>query len=92
MEEKILNFIKKRFSIDNNWLTGNCYWFALILCYEFGLQLYYEPIDGHFLAGRDKEYFDWSGKVKDKKDYILFKDLIEKDPVWAYHIIRDCKD
>jgi hypothetical protein len=53
----------------------------LILCYEFGLQLYYEPIDGHFLAGRDKEYFDWSGKVKDKKDYILFKDLIEKDPV-----------
>ena len=47
----VVDFIEKRFPSTNdaNWMNGNCYWFARILCDCFPfLQIGYDPIIGHF--------------------------------------------
>ena len=42
MEEKINDFIKRRFNKEDNWLNGNCLWFAYILQKRFpNLNIYY---------------------------------------------------
>ena len=92
LEEEILSFIKERFANDNNWLTGNCYWFSQILCLRFHLQCFYQPIKGHFISGDGNCFFDWTGKVTDIEDDrpILYNDICEKDPIWAARLYRDC--
>ena len=35
LEEIVLKFIKRRFPVDCNWLSGNCYYFAQILMARF---------------------------------------------------------
>ena len=63
MEEEVLEFIKRRFPIDCKWTDGNCYWFAKILAERFGMQIYYLPIVGHFVAGFDSDgkFYDYNG-------------------------------
>lgn len=69
MEQEILDFIKRRFPKDSNWLDGNCYWFAFILCERFpNLQIYYEPVRGHFVAGTPSRYYDWTGVNHDNEN------------------------
>lgn len=92
MTEEILNFIKRRFPVDNNWLSGNCYWFAKILCDAFFLSLYYLEIENHFIAKDENtgKYYDWSGEIVPEEEPISWFDLMKKDPALAYRIIRDC--
>ena len=62
MQNEILNFIKRRWSIDANWTNGNCFWFAKILQLRFPqLQIYYLPIIGHFITSDGENYYDWNG-------------------------------
>lgn len=90
--DEILDFIDRRFaSTDANWLNGNCYWFAHILCSRFNyLDLYYEPIIGHFYAGYNNQYYDWTGMVKPQYSPILLSKIEKEDILWYNHIIRDC--
>ena len=80
MEEEILDFIQRRFGqTDANWLNGNCYYFALILCKRFPwLKVYYEPVRGHFLAGTPSRYFDWTGRVRDLDSLPILLEEIER--------------
>lgn len=89
-------FVCKRFPVDNNWLNGNCYWFAHILCERFPeLDIYYDPIVGHFYAGNGKVFYDWSG-VYFGEEYehkcIKLSVIHTKDPLWYARLIRDCKN
>ena len=87
----IEEFIKRRFSLDCHWLDGNCYWFASILVKRFPfLQLYYEPIEGHFYAGKGSNFYDWRGKIEPKYKPILFSEIRKNDNLFYKHIIRDC--
>jgi len=91
--DEVLEFIKRRWSsTDANWLNGNCYYFSLILCHRFPqLKKYYLPVDGHFIAGDGKVFFDWTGLVVLGTDIALDLDYIEKtDKIWYNRIIRDC--
>lgn len=89
--KEILEFIKRRFPQDANWLNGNCYWFAHILCTRFPfLKIYYEPIEGHFYAGTPSHYFDWTGLRTPYSKPILFEEIKETDKLWYDRIIRDC--
>lgn len=80
---EILAFINRRFgSTDAEWKEGNCYYFALILTHRFPeLQIYYEGVDGHFMAGKDNVYYDYSGIIVPYKEPILFSDLKQQDPL-----------
>ena len=35
--DEVIEFIKRRFPTDSNWLSGNCYYFAKILQERFGV-------------------------------------------------------
>lgn len=87
---EILEFIQRRFSDNCHWLDGNCYYFAVILCERFDkLAIYYEPIEGHFVAGDGELFYDWLGLYISKKLIPLDK-IKEEDPSWYKILIRDC--
>lgn len=66
LEDEIYEFIYRRFEVDNNWITGNCYFMALILNHVFDLPIYYLPVEGHFVVFNSKtgHFLDWLGTVK----------------------------
>ena len=75
MNNEIINFINRRWQNDCNWMNGNCYWFAFILCNRFpDLEIYYCPFEGHFYAGKNNQYYDWHGQHNlDGKKLLKFK-------------------
>ena len=88
---EILLFIKHRWQKDANWLNGNCYWFAHILKTRFPfLEIYYLPIEGHFVCGDGENFYDWTGVVKLQELPILLDDIQLIDSLWYDRIVRDC--
>lgn len=91
-KDEILNFIQDRFTVDCQWTSGNCYYFAVILKERFKmLDIYYDPINGHFIAGDGKTFFDYIGENTPQK-FVLFSDLAKSDPEWYFRIKHDCID
>ena len=91
--EEILEFIYRRWSqTDGNWFNGNCYWFAHILTTRFPeLKIYYLPIEGHFVAGKDELYFDAAGQYATSgQPFYDFEELESEDPSLYNRLIRDC--
>ena len=91
---QVIDFIERRFPNEDLWMNGNCYWFAAMLCARFKqLKVYYDPIDGHFLAGNVdyNVYFDWeSAYLGYKNELYLLEQIQEDDPIWCARLIRDC--
>ena len=91
MKEEILDFIQRRWLPDAKFLNGNCLWFAIILQTRFpALQIYYLPIEGHFVAGIDNEYYDWAGEKELEEEPILLDEIEKYDPLWFGRLMRDC--
>lgn len=91
IKNEILDFIKRRWNKDANWLDGNCYWFAYILKARFPiLEIYYLPASGHFICGYNNEYYDWTGMLKIQETPILLSDIQHYDSSWYNRIIKDC--
>lgn len=92
-EPQIIEFINRRFPNDQNWLTGNCYWMAHILAVRFNLDIYYDPIIGHFFVGEGEygPFYDWTGRIKTPAHYLKLSNLKEMDPTWYDRLMRDCK-
>ncbi len=90
---QVLEFIKRRFPIDNKWTDGNCYYFAVILKSRFseGIILY-DVIDGHFVTHIDGQNYDWSGIVSDEgKHYYVEWDIFDQyDELQKQSIINQC--
>jgi hypothetical protein len=63
--DAVLDFINRRFpdSCDNNhWLSGNCFYFSIILHTRFPDSfIVYDVISGHFLTLIDVSLYDASG-------------------------------
>lgn len=88
---QILDFIHRRFPNNCRWTDGNCLWFTWILQQRFSfLEIYYLPIIGHFIVGRDNIYYDWTGRYVPDEQPLLFSKILEKDPIWYQRLIRDC--
>lgn len=88
---EIQKFIQRRFQPDCDWLTGNCYYFSLILKDRFpdGI-IYYDVIDGHFIFRYQECYYDWSGEIH-PDGYLVEWDKFEQyDSSQKQVIIRDC--
>lgn len=95
MKEEILDFIKRRWSGNEElFLNGNCYWFARILQERFPfLDIVYLPVEGHFVA-YDKigeEIFDVTGEVHYNGPRVSLSDLASVDEVWYSRLLKDCK-
>ena len=89
--DEILEFIKRRFPVDCNWITGNCYYFAIILLYRFpkGI-IYYDVINGHFIFKYDDYYYDWTGITEPDGYLVEWDKFDEYDSLLKQRIIRDC--
>ena len=91
--DEIIEFIKRRFPKDCNWLDGNCYYFSKILHDRFETgKILYDVVYGHFLYEYKDNYYDWTGKVSKEKynntvPWELFKNY---DEIQYKIIIRDC--
>lgn len=95
MEEKILEFIHRRFSKDCDWMNGNCYFFAQILASRFMGEIVYDPIEGHFLFyAYDENFYDWSGRRdytdEYKANFVLWESYSLQDSFHRSRIWRDC--
>lgn len=96
MRNVVLDFIKRRFPEDSNWLNGNCYFFAVILKSRFkdGVILY-DVIDGHFVTLIEGIMYDWSGIVLPEEDenkhfYVEWDKFDEYDDMQKKRIEEDC--
>lgn len=88
---EILDFIKRRFSTDCNWLDGNCFYFSKLLLLRFPEgSVFYDVIQGHFLFKLDNKYYDWTGEVLPKGYLVEWDKFDEYDELQKQVIIRDC--
>ena len=79
----------KRFK-DNNWLDGNCYYYALILKDRFGGRIIYDPVVGHFLVKIENKCYDYLGCHKLPETYYDWEELKNIDESYYNRIKRDC--
>lgn len=88
----IEDFISKRFKTDCEWLSGNCYYFAVILKERFGGDIYYDDIFGHFTVMIEGKLYDWKGhhKITEDEHWIKWDEYDEYDSFLKQRIIRDC--
>jgi len=92
MSNRVLEFIKRRFPQDSNWLNGNCYYFALILSDRFDGEILYDVIDGHFVTLIDGIKYDWEGIVPQNgiHKYIKWNDFDKYDKYQKKSVISGC--
>lgn len=91
MNDEILDFIQKRFKDDCNWVTGNCYYFAIILKDRFPKgKIFYDVIYGHFIFQYQDKYYDWYGIVNPVGFLVEWDKFDEYDSLLKQIVIRDC--
>lgn len=95
MKNDIEDFIKRRFPNDDNWLNGNCFYFASILQIRFPhLKIVYLPIEGHFMAWDAEQHllYDVRGKHTEQEceNFELLNTIAQEDDLWYKRIVRDC--
>lgn len=88
---EILEFIKRRFQTNCNWLDGNCFYFASILLIRFPQgSIYYDVINGHFIFKYDDYYYDWNGLIEPNGYLVKWDEFDKYDIAQKNIIIRDC--
>lgn len=88
---EVLEFIKRRFSKDCNWINGNCYYFSIILKERFpNGRIIYDPIIGHFMYLIGNKCYDALGSHKIPDTYYDWNKLKEEDISLYNRIKRDC--
>lgn len=92
MIDEVIEFIKRRFPNDSMWLSGNCYYFALILHARFPQsKIIYDPINGHFIIQYKNTLYDWHG-VYVPKNYSALIDWDEYATIDNEHYKRIQRD
>lgn len=70
--------------------SGNCYYFAVILKDRFNGEIYYLPIENHFISKINNKYYDITGEIGFNEvpyKWDIYKEFDRKQ----YEIItRDC--
>ena len=92
MQDEVLEFINRRFKNDCNWMSGNCYFFAVILKNRFPEgKILYDVIYGHFVFQYQNQFYDWTGVYKLTDGFLVYWDEFDKyDSLQKKIIIRDC--
>lgn len=90
--DEVIEFIKRRFPYDNNWLNGNCYYFALILHDRFpSSEIWYDCVVGHFIIKYNNIFYDWHGIYTplDFNNLVKWTEYKSIDSAHYARIIRD---
>lgn len=92
MQDKVIEFIRRRFVNDCNWTTGNCYYFAVILKARFPEgKIYYDVINGHFVFVYNNMFYDYIGSYDEYHDTLIpWDEFDDYDVLLKQRIIRDC--
>lgn len=89
--DEVVKFIRRRFKTDCDWISGNCYYFAVILKARFPqAAILYDVIDGHFFVKIGKHYYDWRGEIELPSKCVFWDDMDIYDHFQTKRIIRDC--
>lgn len=67
--EKFINGFKqydKENAVVITFTCGYCYWFAVILSNRFRGEIFYEPVEGHFITNIMDDLYDITGNVTEK--------------------------
>ena len=91
IQDEVLEFTKRRFSIDCNWLNGNCFFYCQILksVFHSGV-IFYDTIQGHFVFLYNGKYYDWSGIIEPNGYLVEWNKFKEYDEAQYKVIVRDC--
>ena len=87
---RVLEFIRRRFPQDSNWLTGNCYHFALILSSVFNGDIFYDVVARHSVTRINNVFYDRSRKYKPVGLLVEWKSFHLYDSLQKERIIKDC--
>lgn len=95
----ILQFIDHFKGSEDTFLNGCCYWFSVILYDRFFservVEIYYEPVEGHFITKIDNRYYDVRGDVTElyrgKPMYNMYE-MYQNDVRMYERLMRDCRD
>lgn len=87
---EVAKFILGFKSAEDLFMNGYCYWFAVILHERFGGEIYYLPIQNHFVTRIADRYWDASGLARIDENPISWGIYQSADPLNTAHIIRDC--
>lgn len=88
---EVIEFIKRRFRSDCNWISGNCYYFSIILKNRFPEgEIFYDVIYGHFVFLYKEKYYDWTGCIEPKGYLVNWDSFDEYDYLQKRRIIQDC--
>ena len=94
-ENHVLTFIDKfKFrhgkELEDIFMSGNCYYFALILKERFYGTIYYLPIANHFVCKIDKDYYDITGKAAMQETPYRWDEYCITNKKHAARVTRDC--
>lgn len=91
MEETILCFIDGFRDVKDFFLTGYCYWFAVILQKRFvGGDICYMPISNHFIYKIGYKYYDAQGEVHPSENVYMWTFYTIFEPEESGRIMHDC--
>lgn len=65
--------IKDTRAIEEKYLCGDCYVFAEALSKKFNGEIYYLPIDNHFITKISGDFYDIRGLVPDEELYECYE-------------------
>lgn len=89
--DEVIEFIKRRFPNDSNWLNGNCFFFTVILKSRFPLGIiFYDVILGHFVFRYKDKFYDWSGEIVPDGYLVKWDDFEDYDKFQYKRILSDC--
>lgn len=96
-EKEIIDFIngfKKGYeeALENVFLYGYCYYFSEILKIRFNGEVYYMPIDNHFITRIANNYYDIRGKLNENQytPCVKWEEYKFIDKLEVSRIYRDC--
>lgn len=97
MTNEVLQFIKNfkfahKEQLEHIFMSGNCYYFAVILKDKFNGQIYYLPNKNHFICKINNEYYDITGNASMNETPIEWNTFIHKYPKEYIKIKRNCID
>lgn len=80
--EKFIDNFKRGFDreyLEDVFLNGNCYHFALIIKEMYDGDIVYDPHETHFLTKINDRFYDIRGEVEEPMDYYYWSELEEID-------------
>lgn len=92
VEKFIANF-KKGFDedyLENVFLNGNCYHFALILKEMYDGEIIYDPHEQHFVIKVYNKYYDIRGEIEPPMDEYLWNQMEDIDSEEYETVKYDC--